>query len=254
MTGPAIACAFRTDRGRVRPHNEDAVSIWPEQGVIVVADGIGGANAGEVASAMAIQVIGQRLRRQEPARDDPNRALRWVAAAVQEAGGAICEMATRRPDCAGMGTTVVIGLIGEAWMACGHVGDSRLYRLRGGALTRLTTDHSLIQDVVSRGLFPSIEQARASGIGANLLTRAVGSSNQVVVDTRIVELEPGDLYLFCTDGLTGMLPDPELARLLALGAGDLESLADELVCEALDAGGIDNITLALVRVDGLDVA
>jgi protein phosphatase len=147
-----------------------------------------------------------------------------------------------------MGTTVVVGFAGRGWLAFAHVGDSRLYLLREGDLTQLSRDHSLIQEVVDQGFFRSLEEAKRYGISDNILTRALGTQAQASISSDVVETRPGDTFLFCTDGLTGMVPDTWLQKILALGSGqDLDTVAASLVAVACERGGTDNITLALVR-------
>jgi protein phosphatase len=243
--------AWRTHRGQVRARNEDAVLVHPEHGIAVIADGIGGASAGDVASRMATEIIGKRLQRQSPSREDPRRALLLIGAAIDEANSAIFELARQRPELSGMGTTVVAGYAGSSWLAYGHVGDSRLYLLRRGELHQLTSDHSFIQEVVDQGFFPTRDDARDYGINENVLTRAVGSTAHVAAATDVVDLAPGDLFLFCTDGLSGMVCRDDLAHLLSAVRGSLETAADALVHLACEAGGIDNITLILMRVTAL---
>lgn len=234
--------------GQVRARNEDAVAVYPEQGVIVIADGIGGASAGDVASQLAVRIIGDRFLRQAPADDDPRRALLLAEAAIEEANSAIHEAARRKPECAGMGTTVVVGYVGANWLVHAHVGDSRLYLLRDGEFEQLTSDHSFIQEVVEQGFFPNLQEARDYGISENVLTRAVGSSTRVVASTDIIQLAAGDLFLFCTDGLSNMVPFEDLAHLLASVQGNLSTPANALVHLACEAGGVDNITLVMLRI------
>ncbi|NKN32348.1 PP2C family protein-serine/threonine phosphatase [Marichromatium bheemlicum] len=241
--------AWRTDRGRVRAHNEDAVGVHPALGLIMVADGVGGASAGEVASRTAVETIAERFRRHPSPRHDAERARVLLEAAVEEANVAIWRHANATPGCAGMGTTVVVGLLGPGWMVLAHVGDSRVYRLRDGALEQLSRDHSLLQEVLDQGLYPSREEAMACGIGENILTRALGSLPSPGVSSRVHRLAPGDLYLFCSDGLSGMLDDIELrALLLEASPSCLGQTADALVEAANAAGGKDNVSLALLHI------
>jgi protein phosphatase len=150
-----------------------------------------------------------------------------------------------------MGTTVVVGYFGNAWLAYGHVGDSRLYRLRDRRLVQLTRDHSFIQEVVDQGFFRNLSEARHYGINSHVLTRALGSVLHVVAETSITQLAEDDVYLFCTDGLTGMVPDDELQSMLSSPPGDLGRAAEELVHRACANGGVDNITVVLARVRAL---
>jgi protein phosphatase len=249
MSEPPLEFAWRSDRGRVRRRNEDAVLVLPDIGVVVVADGIGGASAGDVASVTATEVIGKRFQHQPPPVEDPRRAQLLAEAAIKEANGAIIEIGRSRDGCAGMGTTVVMGYFGRGWLSYAHVGDSRLYRLRDGRLEQITSDHSFIQEVVEQGFFPSVQEARKYGINDNVLTRALGASPQVSAATAVTDLADGDLYLFCTDGLSGMVPHGELEALMNSADRGLDAVADAMIYHAMNKGGADNITLSVVRVN-----
>jgi protein phosphatase len=245
---PALEFACRTHRGIVRKGNEDAVGVYPEHHLAIVADGVGGASAGEVASRMAVDLISERFIKRAPSRTESRIAQLLTEAAVDEANGAIVRHARAEPECSGMGTTVVLAFFGEGWLVYGHVGDSRMYRLRDGELKQLTRDHSFIQEVVDQGFFPTLADAREYGITDNVLTRALGSAAHIKATTAIDELAEGDLYLLCSDGLTGMVPYEELQNVLR-AAGTLETVADTLIKLACKRGGVDNITVALVRVN-----
>jgi serine/threonine protein phosphatase PrpC len=241
--------AWRTDRGRVRAHNEDAVAVHADLRLVVVADGVGGASAGEVASQLAADTIRERFKRQTLPRTDPDKARILAETAVQEANRAVWQLAQSKTECVGMGTTVVLGFVGAEWLAYANVGDSRLYRLRGSSLEQLSQDHSFIQEVVDQGFFRTVEDARRYGIGENVLTRALGASPEVRVSSGLSDLRTGDLYLFCTDGLTGMVPRDWLRQVLIAAAGNpLGPAAEALVQLANERGGNDNVTLALMRV------
>jgi protein phosphatase len=240
--------AWRTDTGRVRIHNEDAVSVYTDIGLVLVADGIGGASAGEVASHLAIQTVNERFDRGRPLPRDREDALQRTEEAVEAANQVIWDSAQMTPRYAGMGTTLVVGYTQAEWLVYAHVGDSRLYRLRDGELDQLTRDHSLIQEVVDQGFFPTLEDAERYGINSNILTRGLGTANPVLVDCGSTDLCQGDLYLFCTDGLTGMVTDDGIRRMLQEGGSDLDRLARSLVDLACEGGGLDNITVALMRV------
>ena len=241
--------AWRTDRGRVRSRNEDAVAVDAERGLVVVADGVGGSSAGDVASRLAAETITERFRRQTSVRTDSDKARLFVEAAVEEANVSIWRHAKEQIHCAGMGTTVVVGAVGWDWLACAHVGDSRIYRLRADRFEQLSRDHSFIQEVIDQGFFTSREDAKRYGIGENILTRALGSSPGVGVASDVCELATGDIFLFCTDGLSGMVPEDWLRQILgAVEENSLESAADALIRVANERGGNDNITLALVRI------
>ncbi|WPL16883.1 Serine/threonine phosphatase stp [Thiorhodovibrio winogradskyi] len=247
----ALEFACRTHRGMVRKGNEDSVAVHPEHCLAIVADGVGGASAGEVASRMAVDIISERFIKRAPSRSDARIAQLLTEAAVDEANGAIVRHAREEPECSGMGTTVVMGFFGQGWMVYGHVGDSRLYRLRDGELKQLTRDHSFIQEVVDQGFFPSLADAREYGITDNVLTRALGSAAHIKATTDTTNLLEGDIYLLCSDGLTGMVPFDELQNVL-IAAGSLETVADTLIKLACKRGGVDNITVALVRVNQVE--
>lgn len=249
MWGPKLEFAWRTDPGRVRTHNEDAVAVHAEWGLVVVADGVGGASAGEVASRLAVEAVAACFARQTLPRGDRDQALFLAEAAVGEANRAVWERAQESPGCTGMGTTIVMGFAGVDWMVYANVGDSRLYRLRGGDLAQLSHDHSFIQEVVDQGFFRSRDDARRYGIGDNILTRALGSAREVKVYCDLVDTQSGDLFLFCTDGLSGLVPEEWLRQILIAAADkDLGPAAEALVQLANERGGSDNITLALLRI------
>jgi serine/threonine protein phosphatase PrpC len=243
-----------TDPGRVRPENEDAIGVHPDVGLAILADGMGGHQAGEVASGMAVNVITRHfaeafMREVERKRKGqiPQAAMEVNAMydAVQLANNAIFEMARIRPECAGMGSTVVIAVFYDDKICMGHVGDSRLYRYRAGELTQLTQDHSVVQELVSRGLL-TIEEAHQT-VGKNLVTRALGVDSIVAPDVAEQPLEESDLYLICSDGLNDMLSDEEIRKLLVEHGTDLQAAANRLVAEANERGGADNVSVILVR-------
>ncbi len=247
MTVHALDLAARSHVGRVRTHNEDAWVALARQGVVVVADGMGGHSAGEVASRLAVDRIAAALADlQERDFADEIDSLMQVGQALEQANRAVVESAHSDPRLAGMGTTVVAALFRNERIFFAHVGDSRLYRLRGGRLRRLTRDHSLVQQLLDQGLFRNRAEARMAGVGDNVLIRSIGVDGQVEVDVGDAPLHPGDLFLLCTDGLCGKVPDKVLGELLRQ-PGDLEQLAERLQQAGLDAGGTDNITLVLVR-------
>jgi protein phosphatase len=249
VTKPPLEVVWRSDRGRVRARNEDSVVCLPASRIVVVADGIGGASGGDVASDMATRIISERFARQPSILDEPRPAERLAEAAIHEANDAILAIARSRKGHSGMGTTVVMGYFGRDWLLYAHVGDSRLYRLRDRVLVQLTRDHSAIQEIVDQGFFPSLDEARASGVNEHVLTRAVGSAPAVVAATDVTDLAVGDIFLFCTDGLSGMVAHGDLFAVLDAANDGLDIAADALVQRALANGGADNITLALVRVN-----
>lgn len=249
MSDRELEYSWRTDRGRVRAHNEDAVAVHPDIGLVAIADGIGGSNAGEVASRLAMYVIGESFRARASLPATKEEAADAARGAVLEANRVISDSGRRTPSYSGMGTTVVVGYVGPDWLVFAHVGDSRLYLLRDRQLHQLTRDHSLIQESVDQGFFPNLEEAKRYGIKQNILTRGLGSNSKVTVDAGAVELLYGDVFLFCTDGLSGMVADNDLrAALIRDAHQDLDDLGSHLVKLAYQGGGFDNITLAMIRV------
>lgn len=245
----ALEFAWRTDKGRIRQRNEDAVAVHPEHGLLIVADGVGGATAGHVASRVVVETISERFSRSGAPRGDGEQARLFLESAVEEANIGIWRFAKENTEYTGMGSTVVVGVVGADWLAFAHVGDSRVYRLRDGEFEQLSHDHSFIQEVVDQGFFSSREDARRYGIGENILTRALGSGPGVGVSSDLVEILPGDLFIFCTDGLTGMVPEDWLRQILiAVQENTLDSAADALIRLANERGGVDNVTLAMLRV------
>ncbi len=240
-----IDVAMRTDRGKVREHNEDAVGGDPTAGLLILADGMGGANAGEVASQLAVDLLVNQLVTDEEAPPPGSEALLEAMRSVNQA---ILELSQQVPEYRGMGTTLVVGLFHRTGLTYAHVGDSRLYRWRQGHLACLTSDHTLIQEMVDMGDFVSLDEARLAGVPQNMLTRAFGAEPEVAVDLAECPIENGDVFLFCSDGLTGMLNDQEIQAILQNEAEDLMEQADELIELACGRGGIDNISVILARV------
>jgi protein phosphatase len=237
-----FAAAAVTDRGRKRPSNEDAFGYSVEHGVYVVCDGMGGAAAGEVASSLAVDdMMGTLTRR-------PGTAplIADAEQAVAAANLSIFTRAERSQKLSGMGTTLVALLVEErsAWIL--NVGDSRGYRLRNSQLEQITVDHSLVEEQIRMGRM-SRDEAQRSPI-RNVITRALGTQNNVSPDVFELEVEPGDTYLLCSDGLTRELSDSLIESLLSVGAS-LEEICTRLVSAANQAGGHDNITCLLVRAD-----
>ena len=238
---------MRTDRGLVREQNEDAVGGDPSEGLIILADGMGGANAGEVASQLAVDLLVSQLVGDEETQGEPLDAVK-LQEAMRGVNQAILELSCQVPEYAGMGTTLVVGLFRPTTLIHAHVGDSRLYRLRDGLLETLTTDHTLIQEMVNVGDFATLEEARLAGVPPNVLTRAFGAEPDVPVDVAETDIREGDLYLFCSDGLTGMVSDPDIQAVLERNHEDLMDANDELIALACRMGGMDNISVILARV------
>jgi protein phosphatase len=246
-----------TDVGVKRDHNEDCVGIDAVQGIAVLADGMGGHNAGEVASAMAVDLV-LRLLKDDLKKVDVgemdnetgySKEALFARKSVVTANNAIIEAAQFSPECAGMGTTVVVAVFYLDKLAVSHVGDSRMYLLRNEYLSHVTEDHSLIQEQVRRGLLTA-EDARNSSI-KNLVTRALGVEKDVEADVVEDIVQVGDIYLMCSDGLTDVVPD-EAIRLTMLEYGnDFKSCAKALIDLANDAGGPDNISVILIRAKGM---
>lgn len=242
-----VDVAMGSHTGLVREQNEDAVGGDLSAGLLILADGMGGAKAGEIASRLAIDLVVSQLigEGRDPALPPGSEELLDV---LQGVNRAILEISGQVPEYQGMGTTLVLGLFQDHVLTYAHVGDSRLYRLRGGVLERLTTDHTLIQEIVNAGDFASLEEAQLAGVPQNVLTRAFGVDLEVAVDLAETELVAGDLYLFCSDGLTGMVTDREMQSILKDSGMELEGAVDELIDRACEMGGIDNISVILARV------
>jgi protein phosphatase len=237
-----------TDVGRVRANNEDAVLLDRQHGIVVLADGMGGYNAGEVASALAVEQIGAQLANWLLAQSGRPVTVRDLRRAmeicVDNANRAIFESSHANPDYAGMGATLVMAAPLGATLVVGHVGDSRAYRWRAGSLARLTRDHSLLQEHIDAGLITPEEAAVSSY--RSLVTRALGVEDTVLLDVQEVPVDPGDVFLLCSDGLTDMLTDDDLAA--SLGAAEpLDALGQRLVDMANENGGRDNVSVALIR-------
>ncbi|HEY2978544.1 MAG TPA: Stp1/IreP family PP2C-type Ser/Thr phosphatase [Burkholderiaceae bacterium] len=238
------------DTGRARSNNEDAVRIDEGLALAVLADGMGGYNAGEVASGMATSFIKAELGRwlQQAAGNATDLDIRRAMdICVDNANRAIFNAANSNPQYAGMGTTLVVGVFRDQRLLLGHVGDSRGYRLRAGKLTQLTRDHSLLQEQIDAGLITP-EQAAFSA-NKNLVTRAVGVEDTVLLETHLHEVMAGDVYLMCSDGLSDMLDDQTISQVLQ-GCDSLETAGIALIDAANEAGGKDNIAIILARVLG----
>jgi protein phosphatase len=238
------------DTGRARSNNEDSVALDEAAALAVLADGMGGYNAGEVASGMLTAFIKAELGRwlQEASSSASDAEVRRAMdICVDNANRAIFNAANSNPQYAGMGTTLVLAVFRDDRLLVGHVGDSRAYRLRGGKLTQITRDHSLLQEQIDAGLITP-EQAAFSA-NKNLVTRAVGVEDTVLLETHLHDLQSGDIYLLCSDGLSDMLDDASIAQVLQM-YDSVEAAGTALINAANDAGGKDNIAVVLVRVQG----
>lgn len=246
--------AVLTDTGMVRAQNEDAVEVRPAQGVLVLADGMGGYRAGEVASGIATQVVADLLEKGltdfdwSSAVERSERLIGLMTAAVEQANLSIFEQARRDPQhYAGMGTTLVSTIFHHDKLIIAHVGDSRAYRFRDDLLEQITCDHSQVQEQVDAGLL-SKQQARFA-LNRNLVTRAMGIDALVDVEVHEFGTKAGDLYLLCSDGLCDMLDDAEIAQLLGWLGSSIDTVAEALVKRANALGGSDNISVALIHVE-----
>jgi len=244
-----IKMGARTDVGMVRSGNEDNffAEADAKRGVFVVADGMGGHAAGEVASEMAVQIVVRTLLLLQLVKSDG--APVTVAQALKDANRAIYERMLAEVDKQGMGTTASVLVMSDEGYLIGQIGDSRIYLLRDGALSQITKDHSYVQEQVDAGLLTP-EQARYHPY-SNVITRCVGASDEVEADIYHGEMRPGDVFLVASDGLTGMVDDRRLQQLLLARSGP-GRIVDALIAEANNRGGLDNITAIVVQVDSLD--
>jgi len=242
-----------TDVGQRRDHNEDAVASDLETGLVVLADGMGGYKAGEVASEIAVLTLVSELRENAlklPGGevDEDSGLLREgliLRDAVTKANSAIYNVSQSQPQCAGMGTTLVAAVFANDRVCVGHIGDSRMYRLRGEELSQITEDHSLLNEQLKSGLITP-EQARISN-NKNLVTRALGVDPTVELELHEYEVQPGDIYLLCSDGLSDLVENEEIQLTLSALSANLELAAHQLVQMANDNGGKDNISVILAR-------
>lgn len=217
---------------------------------MLVADGMGGHNAGEVASRLAVETIAAEVL---PDLRGSGRAIgkERLRRAVLTSNRALFRAVENEPELAGMGTTVVVVLVRNHWLHFAHVGDSRLYRFRSGRLVQMTRDHSMLQELLNQGMFASMEEAIAAGVPTSVLTRGLGIEEEMEVDVGALPTKDGDLYLLCTDGLSGLISEEALASAMTSAADiGLEQTADFLVEAALAEGGSDNISLILLQIPG----
>lgn len=241
-----FSCAARTDVGVVRSGNEDSYLMAVERGLFIVADGMGGHAAGEVASDMATRIVAEVFRPARGMSDD--ELMSQMIGAIRSANEAIFRRTLSEQDKKGMGTTVTAMTLLPRRYLIGHVGDSRAYLLRGDTLSQLTKDHSYVQEQVDAGRLRP-DEARVHPY-ANVITRCVGSSSDVVPDLYFGTLEAGDLLLIASDGLTGMLDDPDVQEIMQSGE-PLEQMVDTLIAGANHRGGLDNTTTILVRIEAV---
>ena len=249
-----LQCIGLSDTGKVREHNEDMIAFDGELGLLVLADGMGGYNAGEVASGIAVKTI-VNLVREAIEREDLripdkdtglSRASIILRDAIHRANKIIYQTARSQPQCEGMGTTVVGVLFFDNRVSIAHVGDSRLYRLRSQQLQQVTLDHSLLQELVDRGFYSPEEAQRAAN--KNYVTRALGVEPTVDVDLQEEVAQKGDYYILCSDGLSDMVGDDDIQVTVNTFGANVEAVAGHLVQLANDNGGKDNVSVVMAQV------
>ena len=238
-----------SDKGKVRTQNEDAVGADQEFGIAVVADGIGGHRSGEVASRMAVDIVLTRLQTRMQkflAGTEQPMPLQFAEQTVAEANLEIRAAAARRAERQGMGTTLALALFHGQRVALLHVGDSRIYRLRGGCLQALTRDDSLLSDQVERGLIAAEDSRRSHN--RHLVTQALGAADALSVHLNEESVRAGDVFLLCTDGLSDLVETTDIELVVDALKTNLQLAASQLVQLACDNGGYDNVSVVLVRV------
>ena len=246
----ALEVATATHPGMVRSHNEDSIAADPEIGLAVLADGMGGYNAGEVASGIAVELIRTEVKKAvtdaTPEQLNGTGVETLITEHAERANAAIYQAAQSQPQYSGMGTTLVVAMWHDNRISVGHIGDSRLYRLRGPTFEQVTRDHSLLQEQIDSGMITR-EQARHSQ-NKNLVTRAVGIDPQVEAEVHTYDVQQGDIYMLCSDGLSDMVSDEDIQLTLSSLQTNLPLAAQQLVQQANDNGGRDNVSVILVRV------
>ncbi|MCG6868592.1 MAG: Stp1/IreP family PP2C-type Ser/Thr phosphatase [Gammaproteobacteria bacterium] len=248
-----LEVAGRTDKGRVRSSNEDYIGEELEIGVVALADGMGGYRGGEIASAIAINTILDELRQAIPGigpgeiDESTGYSRQSIAAreAVVKANQTIYQTSRSQAQFQGMGTTIVLGIFHNNKITVAHVGDSRMYRFRDDELKTITVDHTLLQELIDRGLYTP-EEARES-LNKNLVTRALGIESTVAVDIHEDAVYPGDIFILCSDGLNDMVEDEEIKAALKAFDGNLGETADRLIEKANERGGKDNVSALLIH-------
>src|SRR5690348_4919384 len=251
-----LRCVGLTDTGKVREHNEDTIAVDADIGLLVLADGMGGYNAGEVASGIAVKTIVNPVKEQVE-REDLNvqdreaglsRPTIILRDAIHRANKIIYQTARTQPNCEGMGTTVVAALFFDNKITIAHVGDSRLYRQRAGGekLEQVTMDHSLLQELVDRGFYSAEEAQRAAN--KNYVTRALGVEPSVDVEIQEIPVQKGEVYMLCSDGLSDMVEDDDIHLTISTFGANLDNVAKQLIQLANDNGGRDNISVLMAHV------
>ena len=249
-----LRCVGMTDTGKVREHNEDTIAFDADIGLLVLADGMGGYNAGEVASGIAVKTILNLVRESVDRQDlkaldresGMSRPSIILRDAIHRANKIIYQTVRTQPNCEGMGTTVVAMLFFDNRASIAHVGDSRLYRLRSDKFEQVTMDHSLLQELVDRGFYSAEEAQRAAN--KNYVTRALGVEPNVDVEVQEVPVQKGDFYALCSDGLSDMVEDDDMHLTLTTFGANLDTVAKQLIQLANDNGGRDNISVVMANV------
>ena len=245
------ACGM-THVGRQRQHNEDSYLVEDAARLFLVADGMGGHAAGEIASRIAVDSVSEFILHTKeddgtwPHAYDENykRSTNRLMAAVRMANTRVLEAMRKDARLRGMGTTIVACMADDNMMSVAHVGDSRAYLIRDKQLSRITNDHSWVFEQVQAGMLTEAEAEKHPL--RNVITRALGGALQVVPDASEIECQPGDVYLLCSDGLTGMVPEEEIQRIVTAN-DDLEAACQQLIEAANERGGLDNVTAVLVK-------
>jgi protein phosphatase len=248
-----LKAAGLTHVGRQRQHNEDSYLVEQDAHLFLVADGMGGHAAGEIASRIAVDSISEFILHTKeddgtwPHAYDEHykRSTNRLMAAVRLANTRVLEAMRKDARLRGMGTTVVACLADDETMSFAHVGDSRAYMIRNNQLSRITNDHSWVFEQVQAGMLTEAEAEKHPL--RNVITRALGGALQVTPDASEIEMRPGDVYLLCSDGLTGMVPEDEILRVVTQSNGDIQRACELLIEAANERGGLDNVTAILVK-------
>ena len=249
-----IRCVGMTDTGKVREHNEDTIATDGDIGLLVLADGMGGYNAGEVASGIAVKTVLNLIREQVEREDltvldkdtGMTRPSIILRDAINRANKIIYQTARSQPQCEGMGTTIVAALFFDNKVSIAHVGDSRMYRLRSDRFEQVTMDHSLLQELVDRGFYSAEEAQRAAN--KNYVTRALGVEPNVEVELQESPVQKGDVYVLCSDGLSDMVEDDDIHLTISTFSANLDTVAKQLIQLANDNGGRDNVSAVMAQV------
>lgn len=252
MNGVGLNIVGYSDTGQVREHNEDRIAMRPDIGVAVLADGMGGHRAGEVASELAVKSIVDELAHalnEAPlvynCEGDGTEAVYLSLSALAQANTLVYQSSQDHPEHAGMGTTLVLALFAPGCITIAHVGDSRAYLLRGGKFERLTQDHSMVEEAISKGLF-TLEEARRN-FSKNIITRALGVGPDVDPEVQQFSTLTDDVFLLCSDGLTDLVADDELGQTLRESSVNLANTAQRLIDMANARGGVDNVSVVLAH-------